>query len=91
MVRGEMKRNGDHGSIIANKSKIESGKWMNERSNEEHKTATGWTKNRLRARERETKRKKASKGGILLFGEFHHQVVGIGFSNRNKAVAKSHL
>lgn len=58
---------------------------------EEHKTATGWTKNRLRARERETKRKKARKGGILLFGEFHHQVVGIGFSNRNKAVAKSHL
>ena len=31
-VMDEMKRNGDHGSIIANKSKIESGKWMNERS-----------------------------------------------------------
>ena len=27
---------------------------------EEHKTATGWAKNRLRARERETKRKKES-------------------------------
>ena len=59
--------------------------------NKEQKTATGWTKKRLRARERETKRKKASKDGILLFGEFHHQVVGIGFGNRNKAVAKSHL
>ena len=59
--------------------------------NKEHKTAKGCTKNRLRARERETKRKKASKDGILLFGEFHHQVVGIGFGNRNKAVAKSHL
>lgn len=58
---------------------------------EEHKTATGWTKNRLRAREREAQRKKASKDGILLFGEFHHQVVGISFGNRNKAVAKSHL
>lgn len=31
-VVGEMKRNEDHGSIIANKSKLESGKWMNERS-----------------------------------------------------------
>ena len=59
--------------------------------NKEHKTAKGCTKKRLRAREREAQRKKASKGGILLFGEFHHQVVGIGFGNRNKAVAKSHL
>ena len=58
---------------------------------EEQKTAKGWTKNWLRARERETKRKKASKDGILLFSEFHHKVVGIGFGNRNKAVAKSHL
>ena len=62
-----------------------------EGEDEEYMTATGCTKKRLRAREREAQRKKASKGGILLFGEFHHQVVGIGFGNRNKAVAKSHL